>query len=349
MHNWKKAIVKMSDTIHDTIQKIDDSSLQIALVIDEQERLVGTVTDGDVRRGILKGIPLHHSVVDIMNPEPFKLEEGLDNLKVLVNMKRMHLRHIPIVNKENQIVDLKYYEDLLEFQTKDNWVVLMAGGLGSRLRPLTEDTPKPLLKIGDKPILETILESFIEHGFYNFYISVNYKAEMIEDYFKDGSQWGVNIRYLRENQRLGTAGPLSLLPETPNKPILVMNGDLLTKVNFAQMLQFHTENQSKATMCVREYNVQIPYGVVHVDQHRLRGIEEKPIQSYFVSAGIYLLDPSVIQRIPVGEFFDMPTLYEELIKEGEETSVFPIREYWLDIGRVDDFHKANGDYSEIFG
>lgn len=349
MHNWKKAIVKRSDTIHDTIQKIDDSSLQIALVIDEQERLVGTVTDGDVRRGILKGIPLHHSVVDIMNPEPFKLEEGLDNLKVLVNMKRKHLRHIPIVNKENQIVDLKYYEDLLEFQTKDNWVILMAGGLGSRLRPLTENTPKPLLKIGDKPILETILESFIEHGFYNFYISVNYKAEMIEDYFKDGSQWGVNIRYLRENQRLGTAGPLSLLPETPNKPILVMNGDLLTKVNFAQMLQFHTENQSKATMCVREYNVQIPYGVVHVDQHRLRGIEEKPIQSYFVSAGIYLLDPSVIQRIPVGEFFDMPTLYEELIKEGEETSVFPIREYWLDIGRVDDFHKANGDYSEIFG
>jgi len=226
---------------------------------------------------------------------------------------------------------------------------LMAGGLGSRLGELTKDTPKPLLKVGTKPILEVILENFISHGFHRFYISVNYKAEMIRDYFGDGSRWGVEIRYLHEHKRLGTAGALSLLPDNPTLPVLVMNGDLLTKVNFRQLIDFHNETNSKATMCVREFELQVPYGVVQIANHRLRAIEEKPVQRFFVNGGIYVLSPDMLQFIPEDSFYDMPTLFDEIIARGEETSVFPIREYWIDIGRADDFERANDEvYKEGF-
>ena len=201
------------------------------------------------------------------------------------------VRHLPIIDESGCLVGLETFEDLLAPTEKNNFVVLMAGGLGERLRPLTETCPKPMLKIGDKPILENILTNFIEYGFRRFFISVNHLAEVVKRYFGTGSDWGVEIHYLQEKHRLGTAGALSLLPQNPSEPIFVMNGDLLTKVNFSQLLDFHFEQKANATMCVREYDFQVPYGVVKIDRHTITAIEEKPVQRLFVNAGIYILEP----------------------------------------------------------
>lgn len=350
MQNWDKILISPFTTVQETIRIIDESSAQIALVVDEKTRLLGTITDGDIRRGILSGISLDYPAKKIMNSNPIVAKQTEYKSLILNKMISSRLHQIPIVDNHFTVVGLEILDDLIQIQSrKENWVVLMAGGLGSRLRPLTNECPKPLLRVGAKPILETILESFIENGFRKFYLSVNYKAEMIEEYFADGSRWGVEIRYIYEDKRMGTAGALGKLPELPTHPIIVMNGDLLTKVNYSFLLDFHQENNSKATMCVREFDYQIPYGVVRIEKHRLIGIEEKPVQRSFVNAGIYVLDPSALELIPKDTFFDMPTLFELLIQEQKQTSVFPIREYWLDIGRVDDFNRANTEYKEVFG
>jgi NDP-sugar pyrophosphorylase family protein len=224
----------------------------------------------------------------------------------------------------------------------------MAGGLGTRLGALTKDCPKPLLRVGNKPLMETIIDSCKEYGFTKFYITVNYKAEMLQAYFGDGSRWGVQIQYIKETSRMGTAGALSLLPERIDQPILVMNADVLTKVNLQQLIEFHLDHEAAATVCVREYDFQVPYGVVKINKHRLFEIEEKPIHRFFVSAGVYVLNPETIHLIPKNEFYDMPVLLKKLIEMQKETVVFPIREYWLDIGRMDDYERANGEYSDIF-
>ena len=220
----------------------------------------------------------------------------------------------------------------------------MAGGLGSRLQPLTEDKPKPLLSVGDKPILETILESFIEQNFRRFYISVNYKADAIKKHFADGGRWNAEIRYLEEETRLGTAGALDLIPERPELPLLVMNGDLLTRVNFRDLLDYHLDQKAQATMCVREYDFQVPFGVVEIEDHHILSIDEKPVHRFFVNAGIYVLEPGLIDLIPKGEYFDMTDLFARAIEKGHETQAFPIHEYWIDVGRIDDLDRANHDH-----
>jgi dTDP-glucose pyrophosphorylase len=348
MKNWTSVLVSPETSILDTIKIIDQSSLQIALVVDSDWRLLGTVTDGDVRRGILRGIALTNSITRIMHEDPVvaSIHDSPKDIQLL--MRARGLRHIPIVDLQYRVVDLYIYDRLFDDHKKDNLVILMAGGLGTRLRPLTDHAPKPLLRVGDRPILETILLEFIEHQFANFYLSVNYKAEQIKDYFQDGSRWNVNIRYIDETKRLGTAGALSLLSEQPTKPIIIMNGDLLTKVNFEQLLTYHEQHGMSATMCVREIEQQIPYGVVKTKEHRLLGIEEKPLQHFFINAGIYVLNPEVLSLIPKDTFYDMPTLFDKLLEQGNEVSVFPVREYWMDIGRMSDYEKANGDFYEVF-
>jgi dTDP-glucose pyrophosphorylase len=346
--DWKRTLVTSSAPILDVIKIIDESAIGIALVVDANNRLLGTVTDGDVRRAILRGIPLADPIGRIMNSKPTVASINDDREVILTKMKQKELKQIPVIDENGYIVYLEMLSEMIKPVKKDNWVVLMAGGLGKRLYPLTDDCPKPMLRVGDKPILETIIENFMNYGFSHFYISVNYKAEMIEDYFGDGAKWGIEIRYLREKERLGTAGALSLLPEIPTEPMIVMNGDLLTKVNLEHLLDFHRGHQADATMCVREYKFQVPYGVVQLEKHRLTGIVEKPIQQFFVSAGVYVLNPEVLPFIPCNHYFDMPTFFEELINQKYETSVFPVREYWLDIGRMGDFEKANGEFAEVF-
>ncbi|MDA8100060.1 MAG: nucleotidyltransferase family protein [Nitrospiraceae bacterium] len=283
-----------------------------------------------------------------MNSAPTTVSAEEDKSEILALMRQKQLYQIPIVTNQGTLVGLEILDDIIQVPKRDNIVVLMAGGMGVRLRPLTNDIPKPLLKVGGKPILETILENFIEYGFRRFYISVNYKAELIVDHFGDGSRWGVEIKYLYEEQKLGTAGALGLLPEKTDLPVVVMNGDVLTKINFKHLLDFHKEHNAKATMCVREYDFQVPFGVVKLDNHRLVSIEEKPLHRFFVNAGIYVLEPQSMEFIPRNVFFDMPTLFSTLNNHQQETSVFPIREYWIDIGRLDDFERANQEFDRNF-
>ncbi len=346
--NWQKTLVFSSASILSAMQTINTSAIQIALVINEQKHLMGTVTDGDIRRAILKGISLDSSITSVMNPEPTVAIPSMTREKILEIMKHKKLRQIPIVDEFGKVIGLTLFDTLLKVRQKDNWVVLMAGGLGSRLAPLTNDCPKPLLKVGGKPILENILEHFLQYGFYRFFISVNYKSEMIEAYFGNGSKWGVEIEYLREQTRLGTAGSLKLLPHKPDLPIFVMNSDLLTKINFLDMLELHQGQQSVATMAVREYDFQVPFGVVQTDHDRITGIVEKPLYKFSVNAGIYVLEPSCLDLIPNQEFYDMPSLFTALVQKQQTVVPFLTWEYWLDIGRSDDLERANGEYSEVF-
>ncbi|OZC03432.1 nucleotidyltransferase family protein [Rubricoccus marinus] len=348
MRDWKQTLISPKATVREAVRVIDAAALQIALVVDDEGRLLGTVTDGDVRRAILSGVSLDDDVAGATNQNPTTAKESDDPDALLALMRRKRLHQIPRVDLRGRVVGLEVLDDLLSPEPKPNAVVLMAGGLGTRLRPLTNDTPKPLLRVGPKPILQTILEAFASHGFSRFYLSVNYLAEQVEEHFGDGSQWGVQIEYLREKQRLGTAGALSLLPETPEAPFFVMNGDLLTRLNFAQLLDFHTQNGAAATMCVREYEMQVPYGVIDIEEHSIVDIREKPTERYLVNGGVYVLDPSALSLIPTGERFDMPDLFTQLISEQRSVAAFPIREYWMDIGQPEDFHRANGHFDEVF-
>lgn len=348
MKDWKQCIVENDCTIYQALEKIDKSALQIALVVDKENHLVGTLTDGDIRRTLLRGRDLSGGVDKAMNVNPKIAKAGQMRKNILASMRSNNLRHLPIVDENNVLVGMEFLDELLQVAKKDNLVVLMAGGLGTRLRPLTDDCPKPMLKVGSRPILETILMSFREYGFYKFYFSVNYKSEMIKEYFQDGSRWGAEIIYLEESKRLGTAGALSLITEKQDKPLIVMNGDLLTQVNFQHLLDFHLETGSRATMCLRDYTYQIPYGVIDIEQDHIRKIAEKPVKSYFVNAGIYVLNPELIAAIPHDEFYDMPQLFNALLTREDKIGAFPLREYWLDIGRRDDFDRAQGEFPLIF-
>jgi len=348
MKDWKKVIISPEASIREAIRTIDAGALQIALVVDAENKLQGTVTDGDVRRGILREISFDDSVCKIMNSRPVVARQQQGREKILGLMIERSLHQIPTVDDEGRLAGLEVVEALLQSQHFSNQVVIMAGGLGTRLRPMTNDCPKPMLKVGGRPILETLLQNLKEQGFYRIYLSVNYMADLIMDYFGDGSAFGVEIKYLREEKRLGTAGALSLLPEPPTEPLVVMNGDLLTKVNFQYLFDFHKQHKAVATMCVREYDFQVPYGVVKVDQHRMVNIEEKPVHKFFVNAGIYVLNPQVINVIPKNNYCDMPAVFEQLAQEEHDCAAFPIREYWLDIGRMDDFDRASGEFGEVF-
>ena len=349
MRKWQDVKLSPDMTILHAIKIIDESSQQIGLVVSEENKLIGTVTDGDIRRAIISGIGLNEPVHIIMNTNPSTVSVEVTKEKVLSLMKEKKLRQIPVLNSEKCLIGLQVLDELLQSDHIENWVILMAGGLGSRLGDLTKQCPKPLIPVGGKPLLEIIVENFKDSGFSNFYFSVNYKAEMIEQYFGNGSKLDVNIQYLKENKRLGTAGALSLLEKMPDKPIIVMNGDLLTKVNFKQLLDYHMHNKALATMCVREYSFQVPYGVVRIENGSLQGIDEKPIQNFFVSAGIYVIEPKALELIPKDSYYDMPSLFDTIIQSGSKANVFPIREYWIDIGKRDDLERANGEYEEVFG
>jgi dTDP-glucose pyrophosphorylase len=346
MTQFNNLLISLPSSIKEAIVRIDSASYKILLVVDSENHLIGTVTDGDIRRGLLQGIPLTEPLEQVMNVSPHTVSEQDRKQNTLELMDRIGQRYIPKVDSKNCVIGIEVKDELIQPEFYDNWVILMAGGLGSRLKPLTDNCPKPLLKIGDKSVLEIIIENFKESGFHNFLIAVNYKAEMIKEYFSDGRSWGVNIQYIHETERLGTAGALSLLPSAPTKPFLVMNGDLLTKVDFQHLLDFHLEHQAKATMCVREYDFQVPYGVVNIVEQRIVDIDEKPVHRFFVNAGIYVLDPEALSDIPTQTFFDMPQLFERIIAQKEETRVFPIHEYWLDIGKMEDFKIANREYRQ---
>ena len=349
MHDWHQAIIKFTDTILTAVEVLNSESLRIVMVVDENDRLAGTVTDGDIRRGLIKHLSMDTIITEIMFKEPTVALVEDSKKTILDKMKKLDLLQIPIVDNNRKIVGLETIQHLLEKRSYDNPVFLMAGGFGKRLQPLTDNIPKPLLKIGNKPILENILEQFIAAGFHNFYISTHYKAEMVREHFGDGGDWNVTIEYVHEDKPLGTAGSLGLLSKKISRlPILMMNGDLLTKIDFEQLLNFHLEEKGDATMCVREYDFQVPYGVIKADGYRIISIEEKPINKFFINAGVYVLSPSILDMVNGVNYLDMPKLLDKKIESNGQVNMFPVHEYWLDIGQIDQFNKAQQDSREMF-
>lgn len=345
------AIVTPESTIFDAVKAIEDGGIQAVLVASANRVLAGVITDGDVRRSILRGVSLDAPVSSIMNSKPAVVRMPASRDQALDVINRHHVRQVPVLDADNRIIGAFHVDMLNEIKSSDsrNWAVIMAGGRGTRLHPLTESTPKPMIPIGGKPLIETIVRTLIDQGFSRIYLSVNYMADVFKAHFGDGSRFGAEIKYIEETTRLGTAGALGFMEVRPPGPLLVMNGDLLTSVNYNSLLRFHTEHKALATMCVRDYSIQIPYGVIDIESGRVTAITEKPIKTFFVNAGIYVLDPSLIGRISSGEYLDMTQLLDAMIEAGEPVYSFPIHEYWLDIGKFNDLERAQEEFHRVFG
>ncbi len=344
MKDWSRITVSADEKIINTIKIIDANSSRFVMVQDNG-KLVGTITDGDIRRGMIRGVSLDESVSKIMNTEPVKALAPVKDSEARSRMKEMSIQQLPVVDNENVIIGLYLNSELPEVELKENAVVIMAGGLGSRLGELTTNCPKPLLRINEKPILEHIVDFCKKHGLYKIHISVNYLSHQIEDYFGDGSRFGVQISYLKEKEKMGTAGALSLIGDTGNEPVIVINGDLMTEINFSRLLEFHDEKKNYATMCVRNYEFQIPYGVIRSEEGKIKSIVEKPVHSVFINAGVYVLNKSAINEIPK-DYYDMTDLFKK-ITEGEKTGgVFPVHENWIDVGRVQDLEHARKQFDK---
>lgn len=332
-------------TVRDAISTIDGGGVQFALVLDAKGTLLGVVTDGDVRRGLLRGVTLDDSVSEVMNSNP-RLASVTDSAEVIeARMSEYSVRHMPIVDEHGVVVGVTTFE-LGRNDAVTTPVVLMAGGRGQRLYPLTRDVPKPMLPIGDMPLLEIILRNLAAQGFVDVYISVNYLADVIIDYFGDGERLGLRIKYVHEDHPLGTAGALAQLQGTVAEPFIVMNSDLLTHVDLRRFIAFHRKQQAKGTMGVREHAFEIPFGVVSLDGAKVVSIEEKPLHRSLVNAGIYALDPVALSFLTPNEYCDMPSLLAMMVDDGLKLCAFPIHESWLDVGRPEDLSHARDRSSQ---
>lgn len=348
MKSLDSVLVTPNNTLREVIKVIDEAATKLALVVDNDNKLLGTLADGDIRRGLLRGLELSDTAASCMHENPATASIDDSNHVILTKMRKLGIQQIPVLDNQHRVVELKLLKDFLAAPVRNNWVIIMAGGLGTRLKELTKDTPKPMLPIGGRPLLETIMLRFIEQGFSNFWLAVNYKSHKIEEYFGEGEKLGVNINYLRENKRLGTAGALSLLPTDIDEPILITNADLLSTVDYGEILDTHNESSAVATMAVRDYEYQIPYGVVDVSADRkILAFDEKPVHQTLVNAGIYVLSPAALQNIPQDVYVDMPEVFSSVLSAGHLTVCHPVHGYWLDIGQHEDFNQANLDYAKL--
>lgn len=331
------------------IDRINKSGLGIFLVVDECGHLVNTITDGDIRRAILSGIDLTSSISEVVDQKAAGLfkspltASAQDAAGHLQRLMRDHsIRHVPIVDPSGKLVDLAIDKDLDTPPAPALEAIIMAGGFGTRLRPYTDDLPKPMLPVGGKPLLEHIVVSLKNSGIRKFNITTHFLAEKIQEHFGDGSRFNVEIDYINEDKPLGTAGALTLM-EKPKSRVLVINGDILTRVDFESMLHFHEESHAAVSVAVRHYEMQVPYGVVERSGDMVQRIVEKPSYDFFVNAGIYILEPEAFDYVPKGQFSAMTDLINRMVAEGKTVASFPIMEYWLDIGLHDDYMRAQLD------
>ncbi|WAM37239.1 nucleotidyltransferase family protein [Caldicellulosiruptor acetigenus] len=330
--------------IIEALKILNDTGKGILLVIDENEKLIGTLTDGDIRRALLKGYKLEDKIEDIVHYNPVIASKELNNEELKELFIKKAVKQIPIVDEESRVVDLISIEEILIPKGKENIVFILAGGKGTRLRELTKEIPKPMLKVGNEPLLHHIINSFKQYGFYRFIISVNYKSEIIENYFQNGYLHGVKIDYIKETKPLGTAGSIRLAKELIDGPFYVVNGDVYTTLNFERMLNYHLEQGFDITVGVKNFQYQIPYGVVESKDKEIIDIVEKPIINYLINAGIYCLNPNVIDFIPFDEYFEITDLIKRCILGGKRVGYYEINEYWVDIGQVEDYYKINEDF-----
>ena len=343
--------IAIGASLREAINAIDRGGVRIALMVDGDGRLVGTLTDGDIRRCLLRGLDLSSPASQEVQRHFLAAKGSMVHSEAMALMLRHSIDQLPVIDSEGRLVGLYLRDDLLGQPPAGlpNPVVLMAGGRGTRLRPLTDHCPKPMLRVAGKPILESILEQCIASGLHDFYLAVNHLKEQIRDHFGDGSRWGVQIQYIEETKPLGTAGALQLLPGHARleTPLLVMNGDVLTRLNLAQLLEFHTSHGAAATLGVRSHDVVIPFGVVEAEGVDLVGFREKPVLRHQVNAGIYAIEPSLLSLIPADQSMDMPSLLLAAREAGKRVAVCPIHEYWCDIGRPETLKQADEDWARI--
>lgn len=340
-NNWQKTILQQDAIVADAISCLNDSMLQIVLVVDKQGSLIGTITDGDIRRSMLKGIKISDRVESVINSNPLIISTSMARDSVLQLMQVNKIHQLPVVDKDRKVVGLHLWNKLVAPEALQNTMIIMAGGKGTRLRPYTENCPKPMIHVAGKPMLERIIERAKQDGFSHFILSIHYLGHMIEDYFEDGSKWGVKIEYLREDSPLGTAGALSLISNLPTLPVLITNGDVLTDIRYSEIIEFHNRHHARATMAVRQHQWEHPFGVVKTEGVDITGFDEKPISYSHINAGIYVLEPSVFNSLNENEYCDMPTLFARLKDNNHRTIVYPMHEPWLDVGRHDDLELAN--------
>lgn len=344
-------------TLRECMATIDRGGKRICLVVDAERRLLDTVTDGDIRRAVLAGVALEAPISALAGrrastptPVPVTAPVGTDRGHLLATMQRSSIQQLPLVDEEGRVRELVTLDELMPAAVVPLQAMVMAGGFGKRLHPLTHDTPKPMLPVGDRPLLEHIINRLRDTGIHNVHVTTHFQPEKIRDHFGDGAAFGVDLRYVNEDQPLGTAGALGLMAR-PQERLLIMNGDILTDVDFRAMARFHEECGADLTVGVRQFDVEVPYGVAECEGPYVRAVREKPVYSFLVNAGIYLMEPLVHDHVRPGERLDMPDLIRELIEAGRTVVSFPIVEYWLDIGQHMDYSRAqeyarNGQGSE---
>lgn len=339
-----KSLIYSKDlTLEEVLETLDINGNGVLPLVDKENHLVGIITDGDIRRGILN----KKSVLQMVNFSPKSINSSLGEEGIESQLKNMRKRHLPVVDDDKKLIDILILDDI-KLKRNKNSIIIMAGGLGSRLGELTKYQPKPMLKVGEKPLLENMIEMLKDQGFYDFYISVNYKANIIKEYFRDGSEFGIKIKYLEEKKRLGTAGALSLIEKKLKYPFFVINGDIITTQNFNTMKKFHSKERAVATMGIRNHTITNPYGVIKIENGKVKTFEEKPRYTSFINAGIYLLNPEVLDIIPYNTYYDMPELFKTLINSKKNIAAYELKSYWIDIGHTSDYERANSDLSSIF-
>jgi dTDP-glucose pyrophosphorylase/predicted transcriptional regulator len=333
--------LKGTNSILEVIKHIQDSQYQICFIVDNNNCLIGSVTDGDIRRGLINGNSLDINVSKIMNTSPISISSSQSKNDANKIMISNQIKQLPVVDEENRLIGLYLIDHILDLTQKENFILIMAGGFGKRMMPLTEQIPKPMLMVGDKPILEHIIINAKAQGFKKFVISLHYLGQLISDYFGDGSNLGVSISYLHESEPLGTAGALSLIEPEPELPFIITNGDIISDINYGNFLDFHDSNKSQATMAIKKYELQNPYGVVNTKGLEIISFEEKPIHVSYVNAGMYVLNPSSLRYLRKNQPCDMPDFFNLLISKNHVVTAYPIHETWADVGRPIDLSEIN--------
>lgn len=339
MKSIKKLKINKNSSIKKALKVIDRGVMQIALVVDKKDKLIGTLSDGDIRRGFLKGLNINSSIISLINKKPLVGTENDNKSKLLMLAYIKKINVIPIIDKKRKVVEILSATQLSKEKIKLNKIIIMAGGKGTRLMPLTRNIPKPMLKVKGKPILQKIIENFKDCGFNDIIICINHKGRIIQDYFRNGSRLGVNIEYIKEKKRFGTAGALSLIKKKLTTPFFVINGDLITNLKFEKMLDYHKKNNAIATMAIKEQSINCAYGEVKLNNEHILSVIEKPEHKFFINAGIYILNPECTQLVPK-KFFDMPDLFKKMILKKKKIISFPLKENWNDIGTLKDYNGA---------
>ncbi len=344
-NQWRKTLLASDSKIEAAIHSLNQSALKICLVMGRDGSLIGTISDGDIRRGLLRGLDLRSSIESIIHQNALVVPPQMSREMIVQIMQANKTHQMPVVDKDRRVVGLHLWDEFLAPAIRPNLMVIMAGGSGTRLRPHTESCPKPLLPVGGKPILEHIIERAKVEGFSHFVLAIHYLGYMIEDYFGDGERWQVHIDYLREPAPMGTAGALGLLNPRPNAPFIVSNGDVITDIRYSELLDFHARHAAAATMAVRLHEWQHPFGVVQTQGIEIVGFEEKPVARTHINAGVYAIEPGSLDVLDPTESCDMPTLFERLQLKRKRTIAYPMHEPWLDVGRVDDLERAQAQYT----